>query len=304
VSRSQDDGASWSAPAGLPVAPDFTWHRSTGNVWQAGGRIALALQARVTHDHAGWQAADFAPVLLVADAAADLTQAASWRHSQPVALAEVFARFGGESPAGEFFGIPFRVPPGEITGPAYARLALTPVGWRDPVVTQITDPDQYWYDAEGSTWHLFLRAQTGGGGHAAMIKVVEQGDGSLAAMAETVPSGKTQVFIPLAGAEDRFDIVHDPVGGLHWLLATLPADSMRRPDRGGRLLGDRGPLVLAFSRNLVDWVFAAVVAEPGAGDGSLVVDGSDLVIVNREHRPGVPDRILARRLPNFRELVY
>lgn len=304
VSRSQDDGSTWSAPAILPVAPGLVWHRSTGNVWQAGGRVALALQARANHDHGGWQAADFAPVLLVAEAGADLTLAASWRHSQPVALAEVFARFGGDSPAGEFFGVPFRVPPDGFDGPAYERLALTPVGWRDPVVTRVTDPDQYWYDGTGRTWHLFLRAQSGGGGHAAMLKVVEQGDGSLVAQAETVPSGKTQVFTPLAGAEDRFDILYDPVGGLHWLLGTLPADSMRRPDRGGRLLDNRGPQVLAFSRNLVDWVFAAVIAGPGAGDGALAVDGPDLIIVSRQRAPDVPDRIVLRRLHNFRELVY
>lgn len=305
IARSTDTGTTWSMPTILGAEAD--WQRSTGNVWQTADHVAVALMQRAPRTRDGWTHADFAPVLLRASVASDLTQPGNWTRSSAMALADVFDKFSGDVKPGRFFGVPFRQPSAMRDGDAFQRQALAPVGWFDANVVQILDASHYWHGADTPTWHIFARGQTGGSGFSALMKIVQQTDGALVAAPEVVPSGKRAVFLPLPGGQNRFDIRYDEISGLYWLLSVLPGDSMRRPDRGGNAADDH-VLTVHFSRNLVDWGFAALVADNSLGevaDAAMQIDNLDLGIVSRTRATaGQTDLITFRRLRNFRDLAY
>ncbi len=305
ISRSTDAGATWSTP--VTLGADAEWHRSTGNVWQTADHVAVALMQRAPRTREGWTHADFAPVLLRASVASDLTQSGNWTRSSAMAMGEVFNKFATNAKPGRFFGVPFRQPSSVREGDAFERQALAPVGWLDANVVQILDASHYWHSATAPTWHIFARGHTGGSGFGALLKIVQQSDGTLVAAPEVVPSGKRAVFLPLPGGEDRYDIRYDEVSGLYWLLSVLPGDSMRRLDRGGNAADGR-VLTVHFSRNLVDWCFAALVADSSLGevsDAAMQIDNLDLAIISRTRvTTAQADLITFRRLRNFRELAY
>ena len=56
---------------------------------------------------------------------------------------------------------------------------MHPMGWLETNVVQITDPHHQWFDPQQRTFHLFLRAHTGGTGYAAIAQVVENDDGTM-----------------------------------------------------------------------------------------------------------------------------
>jgi len=76
-------------------------------------------------------------------------------------------------------------------------------------VVQFVDPGHYWFDPKGLTFHIWMRAHTGGAGYAAVAKVVERAhaDGSMVTMLEKVPSGKTALFLPCPGGQMRFHVL-------------------------------------------------------------------------------------------------
>ncbi|MDR1279890.1 MAG: hypothetical protein LBK99_03595 [Opitutaceae bacterium] len=164
-----------------------------------------------------------------------------------------------------------------------------------------------------------MRAHTGGTGYAALLKVVEQPDGSMVTMPETVPSGKRILFLPVPGGQMRFHLLRDEQTKLWWLLGSQATDSMTRADRLPRDRYDlpnneRHRLVLHFSKNLVDWCFAGLVA---TGDSpketrhyaSMVIDGDDLAILSRSGDARARSAhdgnlITFHRVKDFRSLVY
>jgi hypothetical protein len=188
---------------------------------------------------------------------------------------------------------------------------------------QLTDPNHLWHDPAGKTFHLWMRANTGGAGYAAIAKVVERGDkpgtGAMTTMLEKVPSGKTMLFVPCPGGQMKFHVLYDEPTKLYWLLSTQATDSMTRPDRlpAGRYNlpnNERRRLQLHFSKNMVDWCFAGFVAagpveQASRHYASMAVDGDDLVILSRsgdERATSAHDGnlITFHRVQNFRGLAY
>jgi len=193
------------------------------------------------------------------------------------------------------------------------------MGWLETNVVQITDPNHVWFDASGHTFHLFMRAHTGGTGYAALAKVVEQPDGSMKTQLERAPSGQTMLFLPMPGGQMRFHVNYDEKTKLYWLLSSQATDSMTRPDRLPDERYDlpnneRHRLVIHFSKNMVDWCFAGVVAitpspKQARHYASMDIDENDLVILSRsgdERAKSAHDGnlITFHRVKNFRELVY
>ncbi|MFA6960767.1 MAG: sialidase family protein [Opitutaceae bacterium] len=317
ICRSLDNGTTWST--GVRLTPkEQTWRQTPANVWHAKNNVYLAFE------HAGrsvnaWGPSEKALVLLRASESADLTNPASWTFSSELTFADILPGVRENQPAIDYVGIPFF----PQNYPNRLRLAerrtMSPIGWVEPGVVQINDPDHYWFDPSGRTFHILSRAHTGGTGFACLTKVVENDDGTMTMSLEHAPSGKTMLFLPLPGGQMRFHILYDAQTKLYWLLGSQATDSMQRanllpPDRYDLPNNERHRMVLHYSKNLVDWVFAGLVAETDSPKqarhyASMDIDGDDLVILSRSGDDRAKSAhegnlITLHRVKKFRDLVY
>ena len=127
------------------------------------------------------------------------------------------------------------------------------------------------------------------------------------------------IFLPFPGGQMRFHVLYDTKTKLYWMLGTQATDSMTRidklpADRFNIPNNERQRLVLHFSKNMVDWCFAGLVAVDPHNKASrhyaaMDIDGDDLVILSRSgdkysasaHNGNM---ITFHRVKNFRNLVY
>lgn len=290
VIRSDDDGATWSAPSRLSEGQ--SWHQAPCATVAANGCIYLTMERRVSCDIRSWYVGELAPVLMRAPLDADLTRRASWTFASELAFRDVIdAR--ADCPQLDWHGVPFFHAPwphGTETAP---DRWCAPIGWLESNVVRITDPRHVWHDPAGRTLHLWLRAHTGGVNLACVLKVVEEspGRGAMATAVETAPSGKRMLYVPCPGGQMKFHIVQDARTGLYWLLSTQATDSMAHParmaaERYNLPNNERRRLQLHVSGNLMDWRFAGMVAvgesERSARHyASMAIDGEDLVVLSR-----------------------
>ncbi len=320
IARSDDRGETWSAQ--VPLTTGQSWHQSACNVWHANGHVYLVMERRTSTENKAWPVGALAPVLLRAKAEADLTRRESWSFASELVFSDLIAGYKQNEPALEMFGVPFfkqGYPDRAPVATTPKRRTMSPMGWLETNVVQITDPDHVWHDPSGKTFHLFMRAHMGGTGYAALAKVVEQPDGSMRTMLERAPSGQTMLFVPMPGGQMRFHVSYDAKTKLYWLLSSQATDSMTRPDRLPAERYDlpnneRHRLVLHFSKNMVDWCFAAAVAITGSPKearhyAAMDIDGDDLVILSRSGDARAKSAhdgnlITFHRVKAFRELVY
>jgi hypothetical protein len=184
---------------------------------------------------------------------------------------------------------------------------------------QFLDPGHVWSDPRGKTFHLWARANTGNTGYAVVLKVVEQDDGRMITQLERAPSGKKMLFVPCPGGQMKFHVLYDTPSRRYWLLSTQATDSMTRPDRlpPDRYHlpnNERRRLQLHFSKNMMDWCFAGLVAVGPAEHASrhyasMIVDGEDLLILSRSgdgraRSAHDGNLITLHRIRNFRALIY
>ena len=316
IIRSDDDGASWGAPVRLTDGED--WTQAPSNVWYANGCVYLVMNRRPYAHEGTWPVSVEAPVVLRGRLGDDLTDRASWTFSSVLAFRDIV------TPAElDWFGVPFfESAYGSPTYPAPGR-GMSPIGWLETNIVQFIDPDHLWHDPTGRTFHLWSRAHTGGTGYAAIVKAVEAGPaagtGAITVSVQTVPSGKRILYVPCPGGQMKFHVVYDEATGLYWLLSTQATDSMVRPDRmpegrNGLPNNERRRLALHFSRNMVDWCFAGLVAvgpvaKASRHYASMTIDGDDLVVLSRsgdERAKNAHDGnlITFHRVRQFRELGY
>ena len=319
ASRSDDQGVTWSKSAPL-TARSKVWQQTPANVWHARGNVYLAYE-RQNRAIEAWGPSEKALVLLRARADADLTQPEAWTFSSELVFADVVEGVRENEVGIEYFGIPFfrQDYPRRAEVARSPRRTMPPIGWVEPSVVQIMDPDHVWHDPSGRTFHILARAHTGGTGFACLTKVVEQPDGTMTMSLERAPSGKSMLYLPVPGGQMRFHIVYDAKTRLYWLVGSQATDSMRRPDRlpperFDLPYNERHRLVLHFSRNLVDWCFAGLVAKTDSPKearhyASMDIDGDDLVILSRSGDARAKSAhegnlITFHRVRNFRALVY
>jgi hypothetical protein len=309
IIRSDDGGETWNEPARLTSGGD--WHQAPCNVHRAMGRIYIVMESVGSRDSGSWPVSRMAPVLMRGDEAADLTLADSWTYASELAAQDVFA-----SAQLGYFGVPFHPVFDDVL---QGRVNCAPIGWLETNIVQIVDPNHYWFDPAGRTFHLWMRAHTGGTGYAAIVKVVENPDGTMTTMTETAPSGKTVVFVPCPGGQMKFHILYDEQTRLYWLLSSQATDSMTRADRLPAERFDlpnneRHRLQMHFSKNCIDWCFAGIVAIGASPKqtrhyASMAVYGDDLLVLSRsgDHRARDAhnsNRITLHRIRGFRDLVY
>lgn len=312
IIASSDDGQTWSKPHLLTHGQQ--WHASATNVLHKGDRVYLVMEKEVERGVKGWKVASLAPILMRGDVRTDLTHPDAWTFADELVFYDAVdpGRLDG-------LGVPF-YPVGRRERTVLApHRAMYPIGWLEANVVQIHDPNHLWFDPDGRTFYLFLRAHTGKTNLAALAKVVEAPDGSMTTSLVEAPSGKRMVFLPFPGGHMRFHVLFDEPSGLYWLLASQATDSMTRPDalpddRFGLPDNERHRLGLWFSRNMVDWCFAGLVARGGSPRqarhyASMVVDGDDLHILSRsgdERARSAHDGnlITFHTVRNFRDLAY
>lgn len=318
IMRSTDQGESWSEPVVLDES-GAGWHQTPANFWRAKGNVYLAVEHCASRSGNAWAVGEMAPVLMRARESDDLMRRESWTFASELPFRDIIPGYKENDPQIADFGVPFFRQEYPNRAPVGGKRTMSPMGWLESNVVQILDPDHFWHDPTGNTFHIFLRAHTGGTGYAALAKVVENPDGTMTTSLESAPSGKTLLFLPFPGGQMRFHILYDERTRLYWLLGSQATDSMTRADRlpDGRYdlpNNERNRLVLHFSRNMVDWCFAGLVAV-GGGDresrhyASMAFDGDDLVILSRsgDHRAKSAHNgnlITFHRVRNFRDLVY
>lgn len=326
IYRSDDGGETWDA--GHFFTKGEAWHQSACNVWKEDGYITLVMERRIYNEDeedllaAGydWSVAKLAPVVMRAKMTDDLTVKENWTFSNTVRFSDMV-----KEEELDLFGIPFLHTNWISTklidrnDPTFRTHRL---GWLEANIVRIKDPAHYWYDPSGKTMHIFMRGHTAGTGYCAMMKAVikeENGKETITVLPETNPSGRKVIFLPMPGGQMRFHILWDEKTRLYWLLSTQAVDSMTRmellsDERYNIPCDERQRLQLSFSKNMVDWCFAGMVA---AGDSEkqsrhyagMDIDGDDLVIVSRS---GDADASTAHdgnmstfhRVQNFRSLVY
>jgi hypothetical protein len=315
IIRSDDHGDTWSKPRPLTEGED--WTQAPCNVHYANGCVYLVMNKR-PYPRRAWPVSIEAPVLMRGKLGDDLTRRESWTFATTLVFRDIV-----KPEQLDWFGVPFFESKfDQQTMPAPGR-AMDPIGWLETNVVQFTDPDHLWYDPSGRTFHLWSRAHTGGTGYAAIAKVVERGDkpgtGEMTTMLEKVPSGKTMLYVPCPGGQMKFHVLFDEQTKLYWLLSTQATDSMIRPnrmpaDRYSLPNNERRRLQLHFSKNMIDWCFAGLVAtgpveKASRHYASMVIDGDDLVVLSRSgdeqaKSPHDGNLITFHRVKGFRGLVY
>ncbi len=313
VMRSDDWGESWGEPVKLTEGE--TWHQAPCNVWYARGNVYLVMEKLTQPGFRGWPVHVLAPVVMAAREADDLVAQEAWRFSNELSFRDVVQRHGWPN----LIGVPFfKTGPQAPDNPSDRR-TMNVIGWLETNIVQVKDPEHVWYDPAGRTFHLLMRAHTGSTNLACLAKAVEMEDGSIVVDVERAPSGEVMVYIPLPGGQMKFHVVWDEETELYWLLSSQATDSMRRPEklpaeRFNLPNNERHRLALWFSRNLVDWCFAGMVAMGASPKqsrhyASMVIDGDDLVILSRsgdERAKSAHDGnlITFHRVRDFRRLAY
>lgn len=317
--KSEDDGETWTEPVPL-TSTALVWQQTPANVWHTRGHVYLAYERRTEIINA-WGPSVKALVLLRARENDDLTLPESWTFSSELVFADVVPGVRENEVGLDYFGVPFfpQAFPNRYPLSSNPTRSMSPIGWVEPMVVQVMDPDHYWYDPTGRTFHILARSNTGGTGYACLTKVVESADGTMSMSLEHAPSGVAMLFVPVPGGHMRFHILYDGTTKLYWLLGTQATDSMTRPEllpasRYATPDNERNRLVLHFSRNLVDWCFAGLVDLTSSDRearhyASMDIDGDDLVILSRSGDARAKSAhdgnlITFHRVRNFRDLVY
>lgn len=310
---SEDWGDTWAPDVDLTTSGG--WHQAPCNVHYAEGHVYLVMEHNTDPSFRGWGVSRLAPVLMRGREADELTSPEAWSFAGELSFNQAIERYG----APRMLGTPFFATGNTAPDNLADRRTMNPIGWLETNVVQFTDPAHLWYDPSQTTFHLWMRAHTGGTNLACIAKVTTQPDGSMVTDLQAAPSGEPMLYVPCPGGQMKFHILYDRPTELYWLLSTQSTDSMTRPvllrpDRYGLPNNERQRLALHFSRNCMDWCFAGLVATGGGPResrhyASMVIDGENLHVLSRSGDARAlsahdGNLITLHTVRDFRKLVY
>lgn len=335
---SHDEGETWSE--GDFLSQGEYWQGSACELLYRNGYVYLCMDQvlRIEGEFPVpfWPAHIMAPVVLRGKLGTDLTKRENWLFSQRIRYCDLI-----DDDQENDYGMPFlptslqRKDLSKCAGVdeykarydyendrPTVELVMNPGGWLEGNMVEIHDPHHFWYDHTGKSLLIFMRAHTGFTNYACVMKAVERiRDGHEVIDIEPIysPSGKRMIFLPFPGGQMRFHVKYDPVSKLYWLASTQAVDSMTKleylhPERYNLPNDERDRLVLHFSKNMVDWVFAGLIAKGNSPKesrhyASMEIDGDDLLVASRSgdkdaKSPHNGNLITLHRIKNFRNLVY
>ncbi|MGI5923337.1 MAG: sialidase family protein [Lentisphaeria bacterium] len=282
ISRSDDNGETWSRPTVLNEGP-LNWHQSACSMDYRHGKVYLSMEHMPFKDRWG-SAGD--PILMAAREEDDLCRPASWTFSNKA----------------EFLALTPRST--DICG-------ANPSCWLESNVVRIYDPNHRLYDPEDRSVLLFLRLRSMLDNYAAVLKGYEAPDGSLSLDTVKQPDGTPLLYVPFPGGGMKFQIAYDEQDKLYWLIATQTA--WHGMNKHATFSRERRRLELYYSQNLFDWGSAGMVAIGPAEHASrhyaslLIVD-EDMLVLSRSGDLDAKSRhdtnlITLHRIPNFRRLA-
>lgn len=304
IMKSTDNGETWSPVTWFSEGE--LWHQAPCNVWYKDDCVYLVWE-KMVNENKFWPIGAIAPILMRGKVTDDLMQKENWTFASELVYEQEFKEEDFDD-----FGVPFypRIPGGYHAG--------SPLGWLETNVVQLKKEDDWLYDPTGKTLHLFARTWSGGPAWmGALLKVVENDDGTMTTMFETAPSGKKLVFIPIPGGGwSKFHMMYDEPTKTYWLLTNEFPNSMvnlNKMDDDYRNGYGRNRLVLYYSYNCFDWLFGGVVATgktplQSRSYAYMEPDGDDLLIASRSGDEQVfngheTNLISLHRVKNFRELI-
>lgn len=282
ISRSDDNGLSWSEPAVL--CGERRWHQSCGAVDIHDGKVTLVYEKWIREDHK-WPGVG--PVLMQADLDADLTDVSNWKFSQ---LYNPDADIIAAKPS----GIP-ALPVGEND-------ALN-AGILETNVVRVYDEKNPFHDPSGRSVVLMTRANTGLKDIGVMLKGHETEDGQLE-ICKLQKNGEDVFYVHIPGANLKFHVCYDPVSRMYWMVHSQITGYMQ----------ERRRLALSYSPDLLNWTFAALVAVGPADNAArhyatMMTSGDDLFIVSRSGDLNAKNShdgniVTFHQIRNFRKLIY
>lgn len=304
ILKSEDNGETWSDVVWFSEGE--LWHQAPTSIIYKGDFVYLVWE-KMVNEKKFWPIGAIAPILMRANVHDDLLKKENWTYASELVYEQEFKEEDFDN-----YGVGFypRVKGGYHAG--------SPLGWLETNVVQLHKEDDWLTDPSGKTFHLFARTWSGGPAWmGALLKVVENDDGTMTTMFETTPSGKRLVFIPIPGGGwSKFHIRYDEPTKTYWLLTNDFPNSMVNLNQKGddeRNGYGRNRLVLYYSYNCFDWLFAGVVATGQTPQQSrsyayMEPDGEDLLIASRSgdervfngHETNV---ITFHRVKNFRDLI-
>lgn len=306
VSRSDDNGETWSEISVLDEKYRWAHMGNRVNLY----KDTITCVAECVAPGADWSLSG--PVLMRADANADLTKRENWRFSEPYNLNEMI--YGAPT-----LGVPC-YPLGELDPGKPDPRINNGAGAIESNVWRVFDPTHRWYDPEMKNVMITMRANVCLTNLAVVLCGIENPDGSLEIRPVKTPAGTDQFYIPFPGGQIRFDMVYDEQTQLYFLVSSQSTDSMTRiecmpPDRFNLPFSERRRLQLHFSKNGVDWCFAGMVAiGPGCEKASrqyavLEIHKDDIFIFSRsgDERAVDPHNgnlLTLHKVKNFRDLIY
>jgi hypothetical protein len=315
ICKSEDDGETWTGPFQLSGYDAFT--QTAANVLITQKAVYLVMMKIIDPSYPGYFISEESPVLMRCKRGSDFTNVDNWTFSHPTPPFREVVPYGEL----EHCGFPFYPPdPNVLYTEGNTSRKINDIGWSEASVVQIVDPDHYWYDPAGKTFHIFARFENHLSGYAAMAVFYETEGGELVFDIQKTPSGKKMTILPMPGGQMRFHVLYDPPTKLYWLVSTQSTDSMTRldrlpPDRYNLPYNERSRLALHFSKNMVDWVFAGLI-DSGASPResrhycSAAVQNDDLLVLSRSGdgvnnpNPHDTNMITFHRITDFRDLVY
>jgi len=316
IMRSVDGGDTWSKPAEFAL-DDGEYAITPSSVLCTDEYVYLAVMKWVAGKEK--EKRSLVPVILRARQGVDLANRKAWTSSEPGKSFQEFV----PPQCLQQFGIQISPEPvselPKTSGKPGARRPDGRLNWDAPHLVEIVDPNHSWRDARRRTLYLLAEVRTQRRNLAAIARVVEDEAGKMVMDAETVVGSIKTALIAMPGGHLKFDVIYDGTSKLYWLACNPCPDTMTRFDkssaaRSSQPRDDRQQLHLYYSRNLVDWCFAAWMDSGSSAKDwrhfcSLAIGGSDLYAVccSGSAKPGTrgyTDRITFHCIPAFRELVY